>query len=121
MRSVESVDELLKQVEYFVDTVSDYQSDFILFPEFFNMPLMGIQEHRSQTEAIRFLAEYTSTLVDAMSRMAVEYNANIITGSMPVLIKTKALFIMSVTCAIAVAKWMNNAKSILHLMRPMIG
>ena len=84
MRSVESVDELLKQVEYFVDTVSDYQSDFILFPEFFNMPLMGIQEHRSQTEAIRFLAEYTSTLVEAMSRMAVEYNANIITGSMPV-------------------------------------
>lgn len=83
MRCVDSVEELLKQVEYFVDTVSDYQSDFILFPEFFNAPLMGLTEQTNQTEAIRYLAEYTQTFVDAMSRMAVEYNANIITGSMP--------------------------------------
>ncbi|MCH1413877.1 MAG: bifunctional GNAT family N-acetyltransferase/carbon-nitrogen hydrolase family protein [Glaciecola sp.] len=83
MRCVESVEELLKQVEYFVDTVSDYQSDFILFPEFFNAPLMGLGPQTNQTEAIRHLAEYTEQFKDAMSRMAVEYNANIITGSMP--------------------------------------
>ena len=40
-------------------------------------------EQSNQTEAIRYLAEYTETFRDAMSRMAVEYNANIITGSMP--------------------------------------
>ena len=83
MRTVQSVEELLKQVEYFVDTVSDYQCDFILFPEFFNAPLMGLCEETSQTEAIRFLAGFTDQIRDAMSRMAVEYNANIITGSMP--------------------------------------
>ena len=83
MRCVESVEEMLKQVEYFVDTVSDYKSDFILFPEFFNAPLMGLGNQSNQTEAIRYLAEYTETFKNAMSRMAIEYNANIITGSMP--------------------------------------
>ena len=83
MRTVESVEELLKQVEYFVDTVSDYQSDFIVFPEFFNAPLMGLTEQHSQTEAIRYLAEYTELFRNEMSRMAIEYNANIVTGSMP--------------------------------------
>lgn len=83
MRTVESVDELLSQVEYFVDTVSDYQSDFIVFPEFFNAPLMGLEDHANQTEAIRGLAEYTPLFRERMSQMAIEYNANIITGSMP--------------------------------------
>ena len=84
MRLVSSLEELLKQVEYFVDTVSDYQCDFIVFPEFFNAPLMGLCPETSQTEAIRFLAGFTDEIRDAMSRMAVEYNANIITGSMPI-------------------------------------
>lgn len=83
MRPMASVEEMMQQVEYFVDTVSDYQSDFIVFPEFFNAPLMGLQEHNSQTEAIRFLASYTEQFREEMTRLAIEYNANIITGSMP--------------------------------------
>ncbi|WP_419148617.1 carbon-nitrogen hydrolase family protein [Pseudoalteromonas 'SMAR'] len=85
MRQVESVADLMQQVEYFVDTVSDYQSDFILFPEFFNAPLMGLENAKNQTEAIRTLATYTDQFREAMSQMAIEYNANIITGSMPLL------------------------------------
>ncbi|MDF1762685.1 MAG: carbon-nitrogen hydrolase family protein, partial [Oleibacter sp.] len=82
MRVVQSLEELLQQVEYFVDTISDYQCDFIVFPEFFNAPLMGLGP-KTQTEAVRFLAGFTDEIRDQMSRMAVEYNANIITGSMP--------------------------------------
>jgi predicted amidohydrolase len=85
MRGVTSVKELLDQVEYFVDTVSDYKSDFILFPEFFNAPLMGLTPYSTQTESIRQLASYTELFRDEMSRMAIEYNANIITGSMPLI------------------------------------
>lgn len=83
MRSVKSYEQLLEQIEFFVDTVSDYQSDFILFPEFFNAPLMALSQQTSQTEGIRHLAKYTEQLKNDMSRMAIEYNANIITGSMP--------------------------------------
>lgn len=97
MRTVQSVEELMKQVEYFVDTVSDYQSDFIVFPEFFNAPLMGLAEHRNQNEAIRALAEYTPMFRDAMSRFAIEYNANIITGSMP-LAENNTIYNVSYLC-----------------------
>ncbi|ABD82917.1 carbon-nitrogen hydrolase family protein [Saccharophagus degradans] len=83
MRAVSSLDELLAQVEFFVDTVSDYQSDFIIFPEFFNAPLMGLGDQSTQTLAIRYLAEYTEKILERMSQLAIEYNANIITGSMP--------------------------------------
>ena len=35
------IDAIIDQAEYFIDTVSDYHSDFILFPEFFNAPLLA--------------------------------------------------------------------------------
>lgn len=97
MRTVSSVEELLSQVEYFVDTVSDYQSDFIVFPEFFNAPLMGLHKHQNQNEAIRKLADYTPLFRDRMSKMAIEYNANIITGSMP-LAQDDFIFNVSYLC-----------------------
>lgn len=85
MREVASVDALLRQVEYFVDALSSYQSDFAIFPEFFNAPLMGLTDQSDQHKAVRFLANYTDTFVTAMSRLAISYNINIVTGSMPVL------------------------------------
>ncbi|MDP4535827.1 GNAT family N-acetyltransferase [Alkalimonas collagenimarina] len=98
MRQANSVDEVLQQVEYFVDALSNYKSDFALFPEFFNAPLMGLCEDRSnQTEAIRFLAGYTERFRQEMSTMAVSYNINIITGSMPLLID-EDLFNVSYLC-----------------------
>lgn len=83
MRAYYSTDDLLKQVEYFVDAVSDYQSDFILFPELFNAPLMGRFNDMDSRHAIKELAEFTGPIVDAMSKMAMSYNVNIIAGSMP--------------------------------------
>ncbi|MFU8783740.1 GNAT family N-acetyltransferase [Aliidiomarina sp.] len=83
MRAVNSVEELLQQVEYFVDAVSSYKSDFALFPEFFNAPLMGLTDKSEQMSAIRFLAGFTERFRKEMSQMAVSYNVNIITGSMP--------------------------------------
>jgi GNAT superfamily N-acetyltransferase len=41
MRSYENIEALLQQAEYFIDAVSGYRSDFALFPEFFNAPLMA--------------------------------------------------------------------------------
>lgn len=85
MRTVASVEELLSQVEYFVDAVSDYNSDFVLFPEFFTAPLMGLKKLQTGHESVRFLAEFTERFRQEMSHMAVSYNINIITGSMPLL------------------------------------
>ncbi|MCW8948602.1 MAG: GNAT family N-acetyltransferase, partial [Sedimenticola sp.] len=83
MRTMESVEEIMQQVEYFVDALSDYQCDIALFPEFFNAPLMGVTAHQTSNDAIKALAEYTEEIRDAVSKLAVAYNINIIPGSMP--------------------------------------
>ncbi len=85
MRSYKSIEELYEHMEYFVDAVSGYRSDFALFPEFFNAPLMAQYNDRPEGEAIRLLAEYTETIRDKFAALAVRYNINIISGSMPLL------------------------------------
>lgn len=85
MREFDSVEAVLQQVEYFVDALADYQSDFAVFPELFNAPLMGLQDRAAQQDqlaAIRFLASFTERFKTELSRMAVAYNINIVAGSM---------------------------------------
>lgn len=83
MRSYNDLDELLQQAEYFIDAVSGYRSDFALFPEFFNAPLMAKNNHLSEPDAIRELAKYTNDIIMKFSEFAISYNINIISGSMP--------------------------------------
>ena len=83
MRPYKDVDDLLQQAEYFIDAVSGYRSDFALFPEFFNAPLMAKNNHLSEPDAIRELAKYTNEIVLKFSEFAISYNINIISGSMP--------------------------------------
>ncbi len=83
MRLYRTVEQLFEQMEYFVDAVSAYRSDFALFPEFFNAPLMALHNELPEGEAIRTLAEYTERIRDKFAELALGYNINIITGSMP--------------------------------------
>ncbi|MDQ6888655.1 MAG: carbon-nitrogen hydrolase family protein [Bacteroidota bacterium] len=85
VRPYNKIEDLLQSVEYFVDAVSDYQSDFILFPELFNTPLMGLFNDLPTVQAIRELATFTPKLVAEFSKLAISYNVNIIGGSMPML------------------------------------
>ena len=89
MRRMGSVDDFLQQVEFFVDALSDYQCDAALFPEFFNAPLMGMVEGQSPVDSVRTLATHSPTIIEAISKMAVSYNINIVAGSMPVLVNGK--------------------------------
>jgi predicted amidohydrolase len=83
MRPYHKIEDVLQSVEYFVDAVSDYESDFILFPELFNAPLMGLFNNMDTRHAIRELEQFTKPLIEAMSKFAISYNVNIIAGSMP--------------------------------------
>jgi len=83
MRHTLSYEAWLSQVEFFVDSMSDYKADFVMFPEFFNAPLMGLGDQENQYEAIRFLATYADQIIDELTQFAVTYNINIIAGSIP--------------------------------------
>ena len=83
MRPYKQLEELLEQAEYFVDALAAYRSDFALFPEFFNAPLMAAYNDLAEPVAIRKLAEFTEPIVKKFSEFSISYNINIITGSMP--------------------------------------
>lgn len=83
MRPYKNIEELMQQAEFFVDAVSGYRADFALFPEFFNAPLMAENNHMTEAAAIRELAKHTQIIVEKFAELAISYNINIITGSMP--------------------------------------
>ncbi|MFW6005695.1 MAG: carbon-nitrogen hydrolase family protein, partial [Desulfonatronovibrionaceae bacterium] len=78
-------------------TVSDYEADLVLFPELFNAPLIARYEGHSPPEAMRKLAEYTVDLREKLMDMALSYNINIVTGSVPEYIDHK-LYNVSFLC-----------------------
>ena len=86
MRPYADLEELMQQVEYFIDTVSGYRCDFVVFPEFFNAPLMAAYNHLKESDAIRELAKYTEEIKKRLSAFSISYNINIISGSMPELV-----------------------------------
>ena len=86
MRSMKGLQDLYDQMEFYVDAVSDYKSDFVMFPELFNAPLMAEFNDLRLTESIRELAGYTEQIRDKFIEFAISYNINIITGSMPYIV-----------------------------------
>ena len=72
------------RVEHFVRVAAEYDSDFVVFPEFFTLQLLAENEERlSPVVAIERLSALTPTLVRHLSDWAVRHNVNIIGGSHP--------------------------------------
>lgn len=83
MRLFKNLEEFYAQARFFVDAVSAYHSDFVVFPEFFNAPLMHEFDKMSEADAMRAISQYTNDIKNEFSNLAIKYNINIITGSMP--------------------------------------
>lgn len=83
MRPVEGLSQLLQNVEFFVDAVAGYKADFVVFPEFFNAALMAPYNKMMPGDAMRQLATFSEQIRSEMQQMALSYNVNIISGSMP--------------------------------------
>ena len=83
MRATKNLEDFFQQIEFFVDTVSGYKADCVLFPEFFNAPMMALTNEESPSVAIRSMAAFTEPIKNKMMELAVSYNINVIAGSMP--------------------------------------
>ena len=83
MRTMTSVEELLKHAEFFIDAVAGYHADFVLFPEYLSAPLMGLFNDKNPADAIRSLAGFSRDIRNGLLQMAMSYNINIIAGSLP--------------------------------------
>ncbi|MDD6552969.1 MAG: bifunctional GNAT family N-acetyltransferase/carbon-nitrogen hydrolase family protein [Prevotellaceae bacterium] len=98
MRPYNNIDDLIEQVEFFVDSVSNYRSDFVLFPEYFNAPLMAKFNDMGEAQSIRAMAQYTEKIRDRFRELAISYNINIITGSMPYVKDDGSLYNVGFLC-----------------------
>ncbi|MCC5946695.1 MAG: bifunctional GNAT family N-acetyltransferase/carbon-nitrogen hydrolase family protein [Bernardetiaceae bacterium] len=97
MRNVRSLSSFFENVEFFVDAVSSYEADFIVFPEFFSVPLMAEFNEMHTAKAIRKLADYTEGIREKLIEYAVSYNINIIGGSLPIY-ENETLYNVSYLC-----------------------
>lgn len=89
MRTTKSLAAFYDQVGFFIDALSGYEVDFVVFPEYVNAPLMASFPDTGACEAIRKLAEFTEEIRDFFVRKAVEANVNIVSGSMPLCVEDR--------------------------------
>lgn len=97
MRNVSDLPSFFDYVEFFVDAVSDYGADFVLLPEFINMPLIAHYKDVDSAGAVRKLSEYTEEVRNKFTEFAVSYNINIVAGSLP-LVRNEKLYNVSYLC-----------------------
>lgn len=97
MRYFESVDDLLQQIEDFIDSLSDYSCDIAVLPELFSIPLVGLAKTKTTIDAIWELASLSPEILRAISSLSVSYNINIIAGSLPI-IENNELYNVAYLC-----------------------
>ncbi|MCU6778807.1 carbon-nitrogen hydrolase family protein [Phocaeicola fibrisolvens] len=98
MRSYQTLDDVFEQVEFFIDAVAGYKSDFVLFPEYFNAPLMAKFNNMGEAQSIRALAQYTEDIRERFINLAIKHNINIITGSTPYVKEDGGLYNVGFLC-----------------------
>ena len=77
-----SFQEYKDKIEYFLQAASDYQCDFILFPEFVTMPLLSIDNQRlAPDQSLARLSDYTQDFIQLMQEGAKKFHLNIIGGT----------------------------------------
>ncbi|RLQ87614.1 bifunctional GNAT family N-acetyltransferase/carbon-nitrogen hydrolase family protein [Notoacmeibacter ruber] len=87
-RTLNDTEEFYKAVDYFVDVASEYEGDFVVFPELFTLQLLSCEpEELAPDKAIARLTEHTEEFVNRLRDMAVKRNVNIIGGSHPTIVE----------------------------------
>jgi len=81
MRTIKNFEEFERHCEFFVDTSSDYRSDFVVFPEMLTLQLLSFLPNKKPAAAMRELNKYTTQYINLFTRLSIKYNINIIAGS----------------------------------------
>lgn len=85
LRPISSFEEFVTQVEFFVRSAKDYNSQFVLFPELFTMQLLSYLRESSPGRSARILAQLTKDYDALFTRLATKNNLYIIAGTHPVI------------------------------------
>ncbi|UOE96257.1 carbon-nitrogen hydrolase family protein [Alkalihalobacillus sp. LMS39] len=81
LHSIATFEEFENQVTHYVKTAAEFNSDFILFPEFITTQLMSIPHANQVAPAISQLPQYTQWYYTLFTKLAMETGMHIIGGT----------------------------------------
>ena len=85
IRPVQSFSQFRDQVEGLVDTAADYKCNVMVFPEYFTLQLLTLNNMKRQiSEQVRDLAGQVPQYLELMTEMAKKHSIYIVGGSIPV-------------------------------------
>ncbi|HET6347799.1 MAG TPA: carbon-nitrogen hydrolase family protein [Candidatus Krumholzibacteria bacterium] len=84
IRPISSFDQFRDQVEGLVDTAADYKAQMLVFPEYYTVQLLTLEDvRRPIRDQIRTLARQKDRYVEMMSTLAKRHHIHIAAGTIP--------------------------------------
>lgn len=80
LHTIKSFEEFAQQVTHYVRAACEFESDFILFPEFFTTQLLSIKDNREPL-TIQELPNFTDQYLNLFKKLAIETKTHIIGGT----------------------------------------
>lgn len=81
LHTIRSFEDFAQQVEYYVRAALEFETDFILFPEFFTTQLLSIGNDKGEPLSIKELPDFTVQYLDLFTSLAVKTKTHIIGGT----------------------------------------
>ncbi|MDZ5473734.1 carbon-nitrogen hydrolase family protein [Bacillus sp. 31A1R] len=81
LHTIGSFEEFANQCEHYVKTAQEFDSNFILFPEFFTTQLLSIGSEKGIKTTINDLPNFTEQYLELFKKLANETNMHIIGGT----------------------------------------
>ncbi len=81
LHTIRSFDEFARQVDHYVRAALEFETDFILFPEFFTTQLLSIGNDKGEPLSINELPDFTVQYLDLFTSLAVKTKTHIIGGT----------------------------------------
>ncbi|MGZ9584543.1 carbon-nitrogen hydrolase family protein [Paenibacillus marinisediminis] len=81
LHTIHKFEDFAHQVEHYVRTASEYETDFVLFPEFMTTQLMSIGSTDGAALSIQDLPSFTEDYTNLFSRLAQQYGMHLIGGT----------------------------------------
>ncbi len=81
LHTIESFEDFAHQSEHYIKAALEFETEFILFPEFFTTQLLSIKGENGRALTINDLPSFTEQYESLFSQLAKKYNVHIIAGT----------------------------------------
>ncbi|NGZ77406.1 carbon-nitrogen hydrolase family protein [Saccharibacillus alkalitolerans] len=81
LHTISTFDEFAAQAEHYVKTAQEFETEFLLFPEFFTTQLLSIPDEHGSAQGIENLPDYTQPYLDLFRKLSSESKMHIIAGT----------------------------------------